>query len=64
MLTLAVSVLVIEAGPLDRGEDFVYVPESYERDPYIWLGLTNEPSEELTTESLTPLSRELLEVAV
>ncbi|KAL4740587.1 hypothetical protein BDV11DRAFT_94975 [Aspergillus similis] len=42
-----VSVLVVEAGPVDRGEDFVYVPGSYERDPYTWRGLTNEPSEEL-----------------
>ncbi|KAL4904467.1 hypothetical protein BDW74DRAFT_168470 [Aspergillus multicolor] len=46
-LTLAVRVLVIEAGPVDRDEDFVYVPRPYEPTPYIWPGLTNEPSEEL-----------------
>ncbi|KAL6235517.1 hypothetical protein BDW75DRAFT_230244 [Aspergillus navahoensis] len=45
-LTVAnLSALIIEAGPVDRGEEFVYVPGSYEGDPYIWPGLTNKPSE-------------------
>lgn len=41
------SVLVIESGAVDHGEDFVYVPGSYDLVPYSWPGLTNEPSREL-----------------
>lgn len=44
---MAVSVLVIESGAVDRGEDFVYIPGSYDLVPYSWPGLTNEPSKEL-----------------
>lgn len=41
------SVLVIESGAVDHGEDFVYIPGAYDYVPYSWHGLTNEPSKEL-----------------
>ncbi|KAL2821851.1 hypothetical protein BDW59DRAFT_149880 [Aspergillus cavernicola] len=46
-LTVAVNIFAIEAGPVNRDEGFNSVPRLYDRQPYIWPGLTNEPSEEL-----------------
>ncbi|KAL2863259.1 GMC family oxidoreductase [Aspergillus lucknowensis] len=42
-----VSVLVIETGPVDQDEDFIYIPGSYDLQPYAWPSLTTEPIEEL-----------------
>ncbi|KAL4955406.1 hypothetical protein BDW69DRAFT_120319 [Aspergillus filifer] len=42
-----VNVLVIEAGPVDHDDDFVYIPGAYDFSPYSWRGLTNEPSAQL-----------------
>ncbi|KKK26825.1 hypothetical protein ARAM_006613 [Aspergillus rambellii] len=42
-----VNVLVIEAGPVDLGQDFIYVPGAYNRTLYSWPNLISEPEEEL-----------------
>ncbi|ORY61674.1 uncharacterized protein BCR38DRAFT_487414 [Pseudomassariella vexata] len=39
----AFTVLVIESGPLDQGEDNVLIPGDYPPYQYFWLGLDSEP---------------------
>lgn len=41
--SLVVSVLVIEAGPLDRGEDGILVPGAYAPYLYFWPNLVSVP---------------------
>ncbi|KAF2017824.1 GMC oxidoreductase [Aaosphaeria arxii CBS 175.79] len=42
-----VSVLVIEYGPFDQGEDGVMVPGAYFPVPYLWLPLSSTPQKAL-----------------
>ncbi|KAF2133649.1 GMC oxidoreductase [Dothidotthia symphoricarpi CBS 119687] len=46
-----VTVLVIEAGPFDKGEDEVLVPGSWNPAQYLWPGLVTEPLTALNNRS-------------
>ena len=53
-----VSVLVIDAGPLDQGEDGILVPGSYSPWLYFWPNLVTLPEEGLNNRSIfTPAAR-------
>ncbi|KAF2843499.1 GMC oxidoreductase [Patellaria atrata CBS 101060] len=41
----SISVLVIEAGPFDSGEDSVLIPGSWNPGPYLWPGLSGTPQQ-------------------
>ncbi|KAH8807221.1 hypothetical protein F5884DRAFT_880018 [Xylogone sp. PMI_703] len=45
-----VKVLVIEAGPLDKGENFIYVPGFRNPSPYFWPNLNTQPQTELNNQ--------------
>ncbi|KAJ8107527.1 hypothetical protein OPT61_g8803 [Boeremia exigua] len=47
----SVTVLVIEYGPLDKGEDGVMVPGAYFPVPYLWLPLMSVPQTALDNKS-------------
>ncbi|KAK1783209.1 hypothetical protein QBC45DRAFT_399999 [Copromyces sp. CBS 386.78] len=53
-----VSVLVIDAGPLDQGEDGILVPGSYAPFLYFWPNLMTTPQEGLNNRSVfTPIAQ-------
>jgi choline dehydrogenase len=46
-----VRILVVEAGPFDKGEDGVRIPGALDTEPYWWPGLLSEPQRELDDRS-------------
>jgi len=53
-----VTVLVIEAGPFDRGEDSVLIPGAFFPVPYLWLPLQSAPQKALNGRSFNvPVGR-------
>jgi choline dehydrogenase len=54
----AVNVLVIEAGPFDKGEDSVLVPGAFNPAPYLWLPLNSVPQAALNNQTFNvPIGR-------
>ncbi|KAK3291832.1 uncharacterized protein B0H64DRAFT_408215 [Chaetomium fimeti] len=54
-----VSVLVIEAGPLDQGQDGILVPGAYAPYLYFWPGLTSVPQEGLNNRAVTGIAAQV-----
>lgn len=58
LTTPLVSVLVIDAGFLDQGEDGILIPGSYAPYLYFWPGLMTTPQEGLNNRSVfTPIAQ-------
>ncbi|EAQ83028.1 hypothetical protein CHGG_10846 [Chaetomium globosum CBS 148.51] len=55
-----VSVLVIEAGPLDQGQDGILVPGAYAPYLYFWPGLTSVPQQGLNNRAVTAIAAQVV----
>lgn len=56
----AVSVLVIEAGPLDQGEDGILVPGAFAPYLYFWPGLVTVPQEGLNNRTIDTVAAQVV----
>jgi choline dehydrogenase len=55
-----VSVLVIEAGPLDAGQDGILVPGDFSPWFYFWPGLATVPQEGLNNRTIGAISAQVV----
>lgn len=54
------SVLVIEAGPLDQGQDGILVPGAYAPYLYFWPGLSSVPQQGLNNRAITAIAAQVV----
>ena len=55
-----VTVLVIEAGPLDAGQDGILVPGAYAPWYYFWPGLTSVPQAGLNNRTIAAITAQVV----
>ncbi len=54
------TVLVIEAGPLDAGQDGILVPGAYAPWYYFWPGLTSTPQAGLNNRTIAAITAQVV----
>jgi choline dehydrogenase-like flavoprotein len=55
-----VTVLVIEAGPLDQGQDGILVPGAYAPYYYFWPNLATVPQEGLNNRTIAAITAQVV----